>query len=315
MRFVTYQHGDDDQDRVGVLGDGAVHPIDGVARLVDLLVDPQTLREAGEGALRYDTHAVDVGAVRLRAPIPQPPSVRDFMTFEDHIAGTMLNWGPDAVVAPVWYRQPIFYFSNPMATIGPGDDVPMPPGTKMLDFELEVAAIIGPGGASLAVDRALDHIVGYAILNDWSARDLQSFEMSGNLGPAKGKDTATTLGPCLVTADELAPFASGPSFALEMEVELNGKTFGIDRLDNMAWSFAQMAAYASRGTSLVAGDVLGSGTCGNGCIAEKWGREGHTHPPLAVGDVVTLRVEHLGEVTNRIVEGEPALDIGPCRAG
>lgn len=318
MRFVTYELTDDPtgRSRVGVVHDDAVHEIPGVARLLDLLVDDATLRTAGTAALRAPTGAAGLDQVRLHAPIPTPPSVRDFMVFEEHLKGSLLSQGPDVKPPKIFYRQPLFYFTNPAATIGPADDVPMPPGTRSFDFELEVAAVIGEAGANLSVEEAADHIIGYTILIDWSARDIQFREMLGNLGPAKGKDTATTLGPYLVTADELAPFASGPSFALGMEVELNGKPFGSDRLDNMAWSFAQMVAYAARGTRVVPGDVLGSGTCGNGCLAERWGRQGPGLPTegLKAGDVATFRVEQLGEITQRIVAGPPLKDIGPCLA-
>jgi 2-keto-4-pentenoate hydratase/2-oxohepta-3-ene-1,7-dioic acid hydratase in catechol pathway len=318
MRFATYRLPGDPTSlaRVGVVRDDVVHEIGGVSRLLDLLGDDTTLREAGESALRAPAAAAALDEVRLLAPIPAPPAVRDFMTFEQHLLGTLLNQGPDVTPPAVFYRQPLFYFSNPASTIGPADEVPMPPGSRSFDFELEVAAVVGRPGANLSVAEAADHIVGYMILIDWSARDLQFREMRGDLGPAKGKDTATTLGPYLVTADELAPFASGPSFSLGMEVERNGTPFGGDRLDNMAWSFAQMVAYAARGTRVVPGDVLGSGTCGNGCLAEKWGRQGPGLPKegLRVGDVMTFRVEGLGEITQRVVDGPPLLDIGPCRA-
>jgi 2-keto-4-pentenoate hydratase/2-oxohepta-3-ene-1,7-dioic acid hydratase in catechol pathway len=181
----------------------------------------------------------------------------------------------------------------------------------MFDFEAEVAAVIGREGANLPVGEAADHIVGYTIMNDWSARELQSREMTGELGPAKGRTPRPPWGPAWVTADELVPFASGPSFALRMEIQINGKPFGADRLDNMAWSFAQLVAYASRGTRVVPGDVIGSGMCDDGCIAEKWGREGHTDPALQVGDTMTIRVEQLGEIANQVVEGPPLLDLGP----
>jgi 2-keto-4-pentenoate hydratase/2-oxohepta-3-ene-1,7-dioic acid hydratase in catechol pathway len=316
MRFVTYQVAGDATDRVGLLHDEQVHRIPGVARLLDLLGDDGShLRDAGAAALRDAAEVLPLNGVHLRPPIPQPPSMRDCMTFEQHVAGTKLNEGPDAKPPGVWYRQPIFYFSNPAAMVGPYDDVTMPPGCRSFDFEFEVAAVVGRAGANLTVDAAADSIVGYMILNDWSARDIQFREMQGSLGPAKGKDTATTIGPSLVTADELAPFASDPTFALAMEVELNGEVFGRDRLDQMAWSFPQIVAYASRGTRVSAGDIIGSGTCGDGCIAEKWGRQGlESQRSLQVGDVVTMRVEHLGEISNRVVEGPPVIDIGPSRA-
>jgi 2-keto-4-pentenoate hydratase/2-oxohepta-3-ene-1,7-dioic acid hydratase in catechol pathway len=310
MRFVTYQRLDGEQstDRVGVLQDSMVHEVR-ATRLLELLGDDGTmLRSAGHAALEQ-SDGLELDAVRLLAPIPRPPSVRDFMIFESHVEGTLLN--SNETPPKVWYRQPLFYFSNPAAIFATGDDIPMPPGTHSFDFELEVAAVVGREGSNLTVEEAAEHIAGYMILNDWSARDIQFREMLGKLGPAKGKDTAITLGPAFVTTDELAPFASGPSFALGMEVELNGSPFGADRLDHMGWSFAQLVAYASRGTRVMPGDVLGSGTCGNGCIAEVWGRRGNdAQRALQPGDVVTMRVEELGEISNRVVEGPALVDLG-----
>jgi 2-keto-4-pentenoate hydratase/2-oxohepta-3-ene-1,7-dioic acid hydratase in catechol pathway len=319
MRFVTYESPDDPTrtDRVGLVEDGAVHRLRGIAQLLDLLGDDgSTLHAAGEGARNDPEEVVALDAVRLRAPIPRPPSMRDFMMFAAHVEGCWLNYGPDEVPPKVWYRQPIFYFSNPAAIVATGDDVPMPPGSRSFDFECEVGAFVGREGANLTVEEAADYIVGYTILNDWSARDLQFWEMQGTLGPAKGKDTATTMGPMFVTADELAPFASGPSFDLGMEIELNGRPFGSDRLDHMAWSFGQMISYASRGTRVMPGDLFGTGTCGNGCIAEYWGRNGggDSHASLQAGDVVTMRVDQLGEITNRLVDAAPIHDIGKSRA-
>jgi 2-keto-4-pentenoate hydratase/2-oxohepta-3-ene-1,7-dioic acid hydratase in catechol pathway len=316
MRFVTYQRAGDGVDRVGVVDGSTIHGIPGVGRLLDLLGDDgTTLRAAGAAALDAPAESIALGEATLRPPIPVPPSMRDFMTFEQHIAGTQLTRGPDAVVPKVFYRQPVFYFSNPTAMRGPFEDVPIAPGSKSFDFEAEFAAVVGRPGKNLTVEEATASIAGYMILNDWSARDVQAREMGGNLGPAKGKDTATTIGPWLVTPDELAPYASEPSFALTMEVELNGERFGADRLDHMAWSFGQLISFASRGALVQAGDIIGSGTCGDGCIAEKWGRQGfESQRALQPGDVVTIRVEHVGEISNTIVAADELIDIGPGRA-
>jgi 2-keto-4-pentenoate hydratase/2-oxohepta-3-ene-1,7-dioic acid hydratase in catechol pathway len=176
----------------------------------------------------------------------------------------------------------------------------------MLDFELEVAVVIGRDGASLSPDEAREHIFGYTVLNDWSARDLQRREMKVHLGPAKGKDSATTLGPWLVTADELEPYRDTDGFlVLDLRAFVNGELIGQDLLSNMGWPFEELIAYASRGTEVRAGDVLGSGTCGNGgCLAELWGRRGRIDPPpLRPGDVVELAVEGIGRVRNRVVQG------------
>ena len=149
---------------------------------------------------------------------------------------------------------------------------------------------------------------------DWSARDLQFAEMEVRLGPTKGKDTATTLGPVLVTPDELAPWRTETAYDLAMAVEINGRRLGEDRWSSMAFSYADMVAYASRGTDVRPGDVLGSGTCGGGCLAELWGRQGFdVHPPLRPGDLVTVTVEQLGTMSTRIVQGVEPRPIPPAR--
>ncbi len=299
MKFLTFH--DDGRPRAGLLGAEGVHPLPVGVQLLDLLGDDGSrLREAGERAAatgevrRYDQ-------LRLMAPIPNPPTVRDFMTFESHFAGARGAHNP---IPSQWYAAPAFYFTNPYAVIGAGDPVPMAPGSSLFDLELEVAAIVGRAGRDLSPDQAESHIAGYTIFVDWSARDLQFAEMQVGLGPAKGKDTATTMGPVLVTPDELAPFRCGTSFALEMTASINGKTLGSDRLSNMAWTFGDILTYASRGTEVRPGDVLASGTCGGGCLAEMWGRHGFDgYPPLKPGDNVCVTVEKLGSMTLSIVEG------------
>ena len=184
--------------------------------------------------------------------------------------------------------------------------MPIPPGCKLFDFELEVAAIIGRDGYNLTVEEAVGHIAGFTIFNDWSARDLQAYEMRIGLGPAKGKDTASTLGPYLVTRDELEAYRRGDRYDLAMSVFVNNKCIGTDSLANAAWSFPEMIAYASCGTMVRAGDVIASGTCGNGCLVEFWGRSGKQDPPpLAIGDVVTMMVDGLGTIQNTVVSGAP----------
>jgi 2-keto-4-pentenoate hydratase/2-oxohepta-3-ene-1,7-dioic acid hydratase in catechol pathway len=313
MRFVTYL--DDGLDRVGVLDDDQVHPLDPGATMLDLL-RVGTLREAGERALSSASSVRPLGDVRLRAPIPDPPTVRDFMTFERHLEGAAKLASADATVPERWYEAPAFYFTNPYAVLGPDDDVPLPPGSRLFDLELEVAAVIGRTGRDIHPDDADDHIAGYTILVDWSARDLQFAEMEVRLGPAKGKDTATTLGPVLVTPDELEPWRTDTAYDLAMTVEINGEQLGEDRWSSMAFSYGDMIAYASRGTEVRPGDVLGSGTCGDGCLAELWGRQGlDARPPLQPGDVVTVTVEQLGTLTTRITTGTEPIPIPAARRG
>ena len=251
------------------------------------------------------TEGVPLSRLRLAPPLV-PPSVRDFMTFEAHVEGALRTVAADATVPAEWYDAPRFYFTSPHALVGAFDDVPVPPGAQLLDFELEVAAVVGRDGADLTSGDAVEHLFGYAVFNDWSARDLQRPEMRVGLGPCKGKDFASTLGPWIVTADELHPLHDADGrLPLQMVVEVNGVEVGRDSLAGMAWSFADLVSYASRGARVRAGDVLGSGTCGGGgSLAELWGRCGRLDPPpLQVGDQVTMTVEHLGRIQNRVVAG------------
>ena len=295
--------------RAGVVSDAGIHPLPADVTVLDVvrLGLPAALT-AGQRALA--AAAVPLDAVRLLPPLAAP-TVRDFVAFEEHVAGIA------GEVAPEWYQAPTFYFTNPYALVGAYDDVSVPPGCEMLDFELEVAVVIGRDGASLSPDEAREHIFGYTVLNDWSARDLQRREMKVMLGPAKGKDSATTLGPWLVTADELEPYRDTDGFvALDLRAFVNGEMVGQDLLSNMGWPFEELIAYASRGTEVRAGDVLGSGTCGNGgCLAELWGRRGRIDPPpLRPGDVVELTVEGIGTVRNRVVAGLALPPVREARA-
>ncbi|WP_327585999.1 fumarylacetoacetate hydrolase family protein [Nonomuraea sp. NBC_00507] len=311
MRFARYeQHG---RRHVAVLDDdGRLHPVPGEDSLLDLL---------RTGRLREAAAALDLTAgprvtdVRLLPPL-EPPTIRDFVTFEEHVEGVRRSIDGSAGVPDAWYDAPTFYFTNPYAVIGPYDDVPVPPGSQVLDFELEVAAVIGREGRDLTPEQARDHIAGYTIFNDWSARDLQSREMQVNLGPCKGKDTATTLGPYLVTADELEQYRDAEGFLrLALTAEINGDVVGADLLSNMSWTFEEMIAYASRGAHVRPGDVLGSGTCGNGgCLAELWGVRGRdSRPPLKPGDTVTLTVEGLGTTSNTVVPGAAPVPVPRAR--
>jgi 2-keto-4-pentenoate hydratase/2-oxohepta-3-ene-1,7-dioic acid hydratase in catechol pathway len=315
MRIATVAH--DGAARVGVVeggqGDERVHLLESTATVLDLLRSGD-LTSAGRDAL--GTRPVALHTVRLLAPL-EPPTVRDFVAFEEHVEGVRKSVDGVSGVPEAWYDAPTFYFSNPYATLGPADDVPVPPGSHVLDFELEVAAIIGREGRDLSPEQAREHIVGYTILNDWSARDLQSREMQVGLGPAKGKDTATTLGPWLVTADELEDHRDADGFlSLALTASINGSGVGEDLLSNMGWPFEDLVAYASRGTTVRPGDVLGSGTCGNGgCLGELWGRGAsrEERPPLTPGDVVTLAVEGIGALTSHVVPGVALVPVPGAR--
>ena len=259
------------------------------------------------------TEELPLADVRLRAPL-DPPTMRDFSVFEQHMEGVRKNFDPNATVPEVWYASPFCYFTNPHAVTGPDDEIPVPPGCQQLDLELEVAAVIGRPGRDLTPQRATEHIAGYTIFNDWSARDLQRAEMALGLGMCKGKDFANTLGPWIVTPDELEPYRNRDRFDLQLEATINGRSLGKDTLAHMAWSFEELVAYASRGTWVKPGDVLGSGTCGHGCLLELWGRQGlDAHPPLAPGDVVTLSVEGIGTLTNTVVPGVDPIPLPRAR--
>jgi fumarylacetoacetate (FAA) hydrolase len=230
----------------------------------------------GGSAREHDEYRLD--EVRLLAPIPRPPSVRDAYAFEEHVANAARVTGRPGV-PPEWYEIPVFYFSNPAAIYGPDDEIPYPRGTEELDYELEVAAVIG--------DPSTNVIGGFTIMNDWSARDLQRQEMAVRLGPAKGKDFATSLGPVVVTPDEL------DDLLLEMVARVNGEERSRGNLGDMYHSWEAIVARAAENTELLPGDVIGSGTVGSGCILEhgdgRW---------LQPGDVVELEVERIGVLRN-----------------
>jgi 2-keto-4-pentenoate hydratase/2-oxohepta-3-ene-1,7-dioic acid hydratase in catechol pathway len=236
-------------------------------------------------------------SVTIRTPIPHPPTLRDFYAFEDHVKAARARRGLEMI--PEWYEFPAFYYSNSTVIIGPDDNVPYPSYTKALDFELEIACVIGQPGENISESKAESHIAGYMIMNDWSARDIQQREMKIGLGPAKAKDFATSLGPWLVTRDELEDRLVNPGkFRLEMTASVNKKQLSKSNMERMHWTFPQMIARASQSVELQAGDVFGSGTAGTGCILEL-GTE--VHRWLQPGDVVELQVERLGTLTNKIV--------------
>src|SRR5205809_4823485 len=237
----------------------------------------QTLQAFFTGGGSAREHAeFALADVDLRPPVLVPPAVRDFMAFEEHVANARRLRG--AEVPKEWYEVPVFYFSNPHAIYGDGDAIPYPDGTQELDYELECAAVIGASG----------HIGGFTVLNDWSARDVQRQEMRVGLGPAKGKDFATSLGPILVTADEF------DGSRATMVARVNGEERSRGELGDMYFSWEQLVAQAARNTVLCPGDVLGSGTVGTGCILEhgdgRW---------LRSGDVLELEVEGIGVLRNR----------------
>ncbi len=305
MRWVTFRRGADGDDRVGLIVDSQVHALPAGETLLGLLGDGgERLAQAGERARTNPTDVLSLDSVTLRAPVPLPPTVRDFYAFEQHVRTARQKRGLE--MDPDWYELPVFYFSNPYAVGGDGEDMAIPPGSAELDFELEVAAIIGRGGSDLTPEQGEASIAGFCVMNDWSARDVQRREMKLSMGPVKGKDFATTLGPMLVTPDELEDARSGRAYDLTMTATVNGREYSRASLAEIFWSFGEMIAYASRGTRVQTGDVIGSGTCGTGCILELALVHGNeAYPWLREGDEVVLSVDRLGSIRNRVVAGAP----------
>jgi 2-keto-4-pentenoate hydratase/2-oxohepta-3-ene-1,7-dioic acid hydratase in catechol pathway len=297
MRWATVLAAD--EIHTGLADGDRIRAFEPGVRLIDILGH---LDHAAERAMHDPSKVFELSEVRLLPPISSPPSIRDFYAFEQHAKTARQRRGLE--MDPDWYELPVFYFTNPAAVVGTGTDVAIPPGSGELDYELEIAAVVGTAGANLDPEEAERHIAGFMVMNDWSARDLQRREMKLSLGPAKGKDFATTLGPFLVTPDELEPYRGGKAYDLTMRAEVNGVEYSRGNLADIYWSFGEMLAYASRGTRLLPGDVIGSGTCGTGCILELSLVHGsEAYPWLKPGDEVALEVEHLGRITNRVVEG------------
>ncbi|NEK56773.1 fumarylacetoacetate hydrolase family protein [Geodermatophilus sabuli] len=242
---------------------------------------------------------------RLLAPV-RPASFRDFVSFEQHVQGAAAMTGNAETALAAWHQQPTYLYGSPHAVVGPDEPVAGLPEDQALDFELEVGVVIGRDGRDLTPEEAREHIAGYLVVNDWSARDVQRHEMRGGLGPAKSKDFATTIGPWLVTPDELEPARVGDRLDLTMTVYVNGVVFGQDSLAHMGWSFEQLVSYASRSAWVRAGDLIASGTCSGGSLAEAWGRAGRQEPrPLQPGDTVTMEVDRLGSIATTVVAAAP----------
>ena len=325
MRFVTFTHAGG-PPRVGALieGDGAV--VDLTTRSGGRLASLQALIAAGNAALEFartllegrgTADVLHASSVRLLAPLPVPESIRDALCFEAHykkayeeLYKRIAAHEPDPAKAyegyrragklgppPHWYDRPSFGLCNRFAVIGPDDEVRRPNGVKELDYELELACVVGRPGRDIAADAAASHIFGYTILNDFSARDLQAENMrrgEGGRGSAKEFDTGYALGPCIVTADEI-----GDAYALEMVARVNGREWSRGNSRDMYHGFEDLIAAASIDTTLHPGEVFGSGTVGGGCGLEL-GRF------LEDGDVVELEIEKIGTLRNRIAGRGPA---------
>ena len=303
MKLLTYDSGSG--PRCGVLRDdhavdvtallGADQTLNDVRALLELDDSPlDRLRDAL--ASNIAAPSVPLDRVRLRPPVLQPPTVRDFMSFEEHASGQGARTLHEA-----WYRLPVFYFSNPLRIFGPEDQVPFPAATTRLDYEMELGCVIGREGSDVSAADAMDYIAGFCIFNDFSARDLQMDEMAVGLGPAKGKDAASSLGPWLVTTDEMVPYLRDGRLHVKCTVRVNGEVW-LDQGDGGAshHSWGDFVERASKDSRIVPGDVLGSGTVGGGSIPEAIARGIESARYLQPGDVVELEVEGLGTLRNTL---------------
>lgn len=240
---------------------------------------------------------------KLLAPIPRPPSMRDGYAFRQHVETARRNRGLEMI--PEFDMFPVFYFTNHQAVVGPGEVRVRELARERLDFELEAAIVVGKAGRDLGPENADAHVFGLTIMNDFSARALQMEEMKLSLGPAKGKDFATGLGPYLVTLDELSAKttkgAKGSVYDLEMRAFVNGKQVSTGNVKDMTFTFAEILTRVSYGVDIFPGDVIGSGTCGTGCFLELNGSKITQNQWLQPGDVVDLEIDGLGKLSNTIV--------------
>jgi 2-keto-4-pentenoate hydratase/2-oxohepta-3-ene-1,7-dioic acid hydratase in catechol pathway len=296
MKIARVEH--ESGPRTAVVDGDVVRPLPGMDVLELLAADP-TERERLAGQAEEE---LPLAGVRLLAPI-QPGSIRDFSVFEQHVEGAGMAIDPDATVPAAWYERPAFYFTSPHVVTGPDVDIAAPPGSNRLDLELEIAVVVNRCASNVSPAEARDCIGGFTIFNDWSARDFSAREARLPFGFHKAKDFANTLGPWIVTSDELEPWRDGAHYDLGLEAFVNGTSLGRDSLANMAWSFEELVAFSARGSVVAPGDVIGSGTCGYGCLFELWGRNGSFDdpPPLQPGDEVRLEAEGIGTLVNRIV--------------
>lgn len=310
MKLATFVH--EGEKRVGVVDVGTRLVLDvqrahvrQFGRPSADLTDMMTLIESGDPGLstitglsesaHTDDH-VNLDDVQLVAPLPRPKQIRDFLLFEKHIVNGLVEksriLGKEARVAPEWYELPTYYRGNPSTVIGHETEIHRPVYTELLDFELELGCIIGRPGRDIAVTDAPNHIFGYTIFNDVSARDMQFRVAPVGMGPGKGKDfdTSNVLGPWIVTADEI-----GDPYNLTMTARVNGEVWGSGTSGDMQFNWSEVIAFISQSETLEAGELLGSGTVGTGCGLEQ-GRY------LENGDVVELEIERIGTLRNRIAK-------------
>jgi fumarylacetoacetate (FAA) hydrolase len=304
MKLLSYDSGAG--PRAGVLVDADVVDATALLGAEYTLRDVRAVLEHADDAIerlrqalgRVAAPRVALARVKLCPPVLQPPTVRDHIAFEEHATGqwTRESAGPRM---EVWTRLPIFYFSNPLRIVGPEDVVPFPAATRQLDYECELAAIVAREASNILEADADAYIAGFTIFNDWSCRDLQADESQFGLGPAKGKDAATSLGPWVVTLDEMAPYYHDGTLHVQCTVRVNGVVWMDGNAWNMRHTFGAMLERAAQDSRIVAGDVIATGTIGGGSISEAV-RKGYPARFLQPGDVVEIEVEGIGVLRNTL---------------
>ena len=316
MKLSTYTLKKSDKELIGLLNKDSLINLNvffGEICLLELiqLPDWKELIIKKTKSNNLTTHTL--GEVKLLAPIPRPNSLRDAYAFRQHVETSRRNRGLEMIKE--FDDFPVFYFSNHNAIFGPSDDIQcMPSHFEKLDYELEIAILIGKKGINVKAEKAKEYIAGFMIMNDMSSRGLQMKEMKLNLGPAKGKDFASVLGPYLVTPDELSGNIineddNGCNYDLQMTCSLNGKLLSKGNLKDMAWSFEKIIERVSYGATIYPGDIIGSGTVGTGCLLEingtnKLKSSDFTEVWLKENDVVEMEIEKLGKITNKIISNK-----------
>ena len=306
MKLISYKQ--NGNIKFGALEEGKIYDLNAIdSQIADNMLEflqggKEQLQLAG-AVIRNESPTMPVKDVELISPVPNPSSVRDAYAFRQHVATARQNRGLEMI--PEFDEIPIFYFTNHHAVFGEGDFPVRQRHTEKLDFELECAAVIGRGGRNISTSDADGYIAGFMIMNDLSARVLQMQEMKLNLGPAKGKDFGSTFGPWLVTKDELESYKQsspdGDRYDLKMKAIVNDIQVSKDTLANMTWTFAQIIERVSYGVDIFPGDIIGSGTCGTGCFLELNGSKITDNQWLNPGDTISLEIEGLGTLKNKIV--------------
>ena len=306
MKLISYKQ--NGNIKFGALKDGKIYDLNAIDsqisdNMLEFLQGGKEQVQLAKAAVENESPTISTEDAKLISPVPNPPSVRDAYAFRQHVATARQNRGLEMI--PEFDEIPIFYFTNHHAIFGEGDFPVRQRHTEKLDFELECAAVIGKSGRNISIEKADDYTAGFLIMNDLSARVLQMQEMKLNLGPAKGKDFGSSFGPWLVTKDELEPYRrsspDGDRYDLRMKAFVNNIQVSEDTLANMTWTFAQIIERVSYGVDILPGDVIGSGTCGTGCFLELNGSKITDNQWLKTDDTVSLTIEPLGKLTNKIV--------------